>query len=91
MLTGEFDEDANLIDWGPDGIYFTALQKTTAHLYRIDPATRAVRRISAPDAFHASGASFTKDHRSAGRHRRRAESFCGNLYFVYQRFRCRIT
>jgi len=64
VLTSEFDEDANLIDWGPDGIYFTALQKTNAHLYRIDPATRAVHRISAPDAFHASGASFTKDHRT---------------------------
>jgi dipeptidyl aminopeptidase/acylaminoacyl peptidase len=64
VLTSDFDEDANLLDWGPDGIYFTALQKTNAHLYRIDPATRAVHRISAPDSFHASGASFTKDHRT---------------------------
>jgi dipeptidyl aminopeptidase/acylaminoacyl peptidase len=64
VLTSDFDEDANLLDWGPDGIYFTALQKTNAHLYRIDPATRAVRRISAPDSFHATGASFTKDHRT---------------------------
>ncbi len=62
VLTSDFDEDANLLDWGPDGIYFTALQKTNAHLYRIDPATRAVRRISAPDSFHATGASFTTDH-----------------------------
>jgi len=64
VITSDFDEDANLLDWGPDGIYFTALQKTNAHLYRIDPATRAVHRISAPDSFHASGASFTKDHRT---------------------------
>ena len=64
VLTSDFDEDANLLDWGPDGIYFTALQKTNAHLYRIDPATRAVHRISAPDSFHATGASFTKDHRT---------------------------
>jgi dipeptidyl aminopeptidase/acylaminoacyl peptidase len=64
VITSDFDEDANLLDWGPDGIYFTALQKTNAHLYRIDPATRAVHRISAPDSFHASGASFTKDHRA---------------------------
>jgi dipeptidyl aminopeptidase/acylaminoacyl peptidase len=63
VITSDFDEDANLLDWGPDGIYFTALQKTNAHLYRIDPATRAVHRISAPDSFQASGASFTKDHR----------------------------
>jgi dipeptidyl aminopeptidase/acylaminoacyl peptidase len=64
VITSDFDEDANLLDWGPDGIYFTALQKTNAHLYRIDPATRAVHRISAPDSFHATGASFTKDHRA---------------------------
>ena len=43
--------DPNLLDWGPDGIYFTATQKTAAHLFRVDPATRAVRRISGPDAF----------------------------------------
>jgi dipeptidyl aminopeptidase/acylaminoacyl peptidase len=64
VLTSDFDEDASLLDWGPDGIYFAALQKTNAHLYRIDPATRAVRRISAPDSFRASAASFTKDHRT---------------------------
>src|ERR1019366_3532635 len=64
LLTREFDEDPSLLDWGPDGIYFAATQKTAAHLFRIDPATRAIRRISGPDAFHASGASFTKDHRT---------------------------
>lgn len=64
VLTSDFDEDASLLDWGPDGIYFAALQKTNAHLYRIDPATRAVRRISAPDSFHAASASFTKDQRT---------------------------
>ncbi len=64
VLTRDFDEDANLLDWGPDGIYFTALQKTNAHIYRLDPGTRTVHRITGPDAFHAAGASFTKDHRT---------------------------
>jgi dipeptidyl aminopeptidase/acylaminoacyl peptidase len=64
VLTRDFDEDANLIDWGPDGIYFAASQKTNAHIYRLDPGTRAVHRITGPDAFHAAGASFTKDHRT---------------------------
>jgi dipeptidyl aminopeptidase/acylaminoacyl peptidase len=63
VLTEAFDEDAGLIDWGPDGIYFSALQKTYAHIYRIDPATKAVKRITGPDQFHAAGASFTRDHR----------------------------
>jgi dipeptidyl aminopeptidase/acylaminoacyl peptidase len=64
LLTKAFDEDPNLIEWAPDGIYFGAAQKTAAHVFRIDPATLAIRRITGPDAFHGSGGSFTKDHRT---------------------------
>ncbi len=64
VLTKDFDEDPGLIDWGTDGIYFTARQKTAAHVYRLDPATRAVRRLTGPEQYNASGASFTKDYRS---------------------------
>jgi dipeptidyl aminopeptidase/acylaminoacyl peptidase len=64
LLTKDFDEDPNLIEWAPDGIYFGALQKTAAHLFRIDPSTQAIRRVSGPDAFHTTGASFTADHRT---------------------------
>jgi dipeptidyl aminopeptidase/acylaminoacyl peptidase len=64
ILTESFDENANLIDWGPDGIYFGAAQKTNAHIFRVDPATRAVERISGPDQFFLPDASFTKDHRT---------------------------
>ena len=64
VLTQDFDEDPNLIDWGPDGIYFGALQKTNAHVYRLDPGTRSVKRLSGPDQFHVSGATFTADHKS---------------------------
>ncbi|HEX3746620.1 MAG TPA: S9 family peptidase [Bryobacteraceae bacterium] len=63
LLTQQFDEDANLVDWGPDGIYFTALQRTDAHIFRVDPATAAVHRISGPDRFHAGDASFSADHK----------------------------
>ncbi len=64
ILTAAFDEDANLIDWGPDGIYFGALQRTNAHLFRLDPETAAIRRITAPDQYHLGDASFTHDHRT---------------------------
>jgi dipeptidyl aminopeptidase/acylaminoacyl peptidase len=64
VLTKEFDENANLIDWGPDGIYFAASQKTNAHVFRLDPASGAVHRVTGPDQFWAQGASFTKDHRT---------------------------
>jgi dipeptidyl aminopeptidase/acylaminoacyl peptidase len=64
VLTKDFDEDPSLIDWGPDGIYFGARQKTAAHVYRLDPATHAVHRVTGPDQFNALNASFTKDHRA---------------------------
>ena len=51
MLTQAFDEVAKLVDWGPDGIYFAALQKTYAHVYRLDPAKGAIHRLSGPDRF----------------------------------------
>jgi len=49
ILTEAFDEDPGLIGWGPDGIYFAAEQKTFAHLFRLNPATKAVEKLSAPD------------------------------------------
>jgi dipeptidyl aminopeptidase/acylaminoacyl peptidase len=64
VVTDSFDENANLIDWGPDGIYFGATQKTNAHIFRVDPATRAVKRITGPDQFFLPDATFTKDHRT---------------------------
>jgi dipeptidyl aminopeptidase/acylaminoacyl peptidase len=49
LLTDGFDERAFPLAWGPSGVYFFALQKTDAHLFRVDPATRAVTRVSRPD------------------------------------------
>jgi dipeptidyl aminopeptidase/acylaminoacyl peptidase len=64
VLSSDFDEDANLIDWGPDGIYFAAQQRTSSHVFRLDPATGAVKRISGPEQYNAGGGSFTKDHKT---------------------------
>ncbi len=64
ILTKEFDENANLIDWGEDGIYFTALQKTSGHVFQLNPATGVAMRISGPEKFYMAGASFTRDHRT---------------------------
>ncbi|HEX6985846.1 MAG TPA: DPP IV N-terminal domain-containing protein, partial [Planctomycetaceae bacterium] len=64
VVTDSFDENANLIDWGPDGIYFGASQKTNAHIFRVDPSTRAVKRITGPDQFYLPDATFTRDHRT---------------------------
>ncbi|MDE3167516.1 MAG: PD40 domain-containing protein, partial [Acidobacteriota bacterium] len=61
ILTAGFDEDANLACWSPAGIYFTAQQKTVSAIFRLDPATKQVTRISTPADFSASAPSFTAD------------------------------
>ncbi len=65
VLTGKFDEEPRLLAWSPGGIYFSALARTTAHLYRLDPATLDIRRVSAPDRAVIFGASFSRDFRHA--------------------------
>jgi dipeptidyl aminopeptidase/acylaminoacyl peptidase len=65
ILTAAFDEDPNLIEWGPDGIYFEAVQKTYGHLFRVNPETRAVEKLDAPDHVLAFGFSFSRDFKHA--------------------------
>lgn len=61
VLTESFDESPGLLDWSPDGIYFSALQKTSAHLFRLNPATGAVQQVSSLAGFGSSQFSFTTD------------------------------
>jgi dipeptidyl aminopeptidase/acylaminoacyl peptidase len=63
-LTSNFNEDPYIVDWGPDGIYFGALQKTSAHVFRVDPRTRNITRITEPSTFVAEDVSFTKDFKT---------------------------
>ncbi len=63
-LTAKFDEDANLADWGPEGIYFGATQKTSSHGFRLDPASLEIRRFSSPDSLIVEGRSFTRDFKT---------------------------
>jgi dipeptidyl aminopeptidase/acylaminoacyl peptidase len=58
-ITDGFDENPGLIEWRSDGIYFSGSQKTSSHLFRVDPATAKITRITAPDDLMASGFSFT--------------------------------
>ena len=63
VLTEKFDENPNLLEWSPDGIYFSASQRTYQHLFRINPTTRSIDRVTGPDKFIASGISFTGDRK----------------------------
>jgi len=62
-ITDAFDEQPGFVEWNADGIYFGGLQKTASHLFRVDPATGRVTRVTAPDNLMAGGFSFTSDGR----------------------------
>ena len=61
VLTETFDESPGIVEWGRDGIYFGSLLKTSSHLFRIDPATKAIEQLSKPAGYAASQFSFTSD------------------------------
>ena len=63
-LTAKFDEDPYPIDWGAQGIYFFARQKTASHVFRLNPQSGELTRLTAPDAYYLDEVSFTKDFRS---------------------------
>jgi dipeptidyl aminopeptidase/acylaminoacyl peptidase len=63
-LTASFDEDPSLLAWGPGGVYFSALQRTDSHLFRI-PSSGAIVRVSAPDHLALGGISLSRDFRTA--------------------------
>jgi dipeptidyl aminopeptidase/acylaminoacyl peptidase len=63
VLTETFDESPGLIEWASDGIYFSGLNKTSSHLFRVNPATKAIEQVSGPSNYSASQFSFTADFR----------------------------
>jgi len=60
-ITDNFDESPALMEWKQDGIYFNALQKTASHLYRLDPVTTKITRVSEPDNLMMGSASLSRD------------------------------
>ena len=83
VLTSAFDEDPELLDWGPDGIYFAAEQKTYAHAFRLNPSTKAIEKLSGPEHMVSSSFTFAKDfkqcaYRAAGENEY-AEIYAGSV------------
>ena len=60
-ISDKIDENPGFVEWTRDGIYFTALQKTSSHLFVVDPASGAFQRVSRPDNLIASGFSLARD------------------------------
>jgi len=61
VLTASFDEDTDLLRWAPEGIYFSALQKTSSSLFQLDPSTKRVKQIAMPGSTIAGGFTFDRD------------------------------
>ena len=62
-ITDRFDEQPGFVAWTEQGIYFSGLQKTAGHLFRVDPAGAGVVRVTGPDNLMAGGFTFTQDGR----------------------------
>jgi dipeptidyl aminopeptidase/acylaminoacyl peptidase len=61
VLTSSFDESPDLLRWAPEGIFFSALQKTASSLFLLDPKTEAVKQIETPGTEIAAQFSFSRD------------------------------
>jgi dipeptidyl aminopeptidase/acylaminoacyl peptidase len=60
-LSSSFDEDPSLVAWKQSGLYFSASARTYSYLYRLDPSTKTVTKISPADQTVNSGFSLSKD------------------------------
>lgn len=61
LLTEAFDENPTPLAWSPRGLYFAGRQKTYQHLFRVDPSTREIERVSGPFESVFATFSFSAD------------------------------
>lgn len=59
VLNPGFDEDASVLRWAPEGIYFAGRKGTESHLYLLDPRTMVHRPIALPGFDIAARFSFS--------------------------------
>ena len=60
-VTDSFDENPGLLAWRAGSIWFSGAQKTSAHLFRVDPANGRIARVSGPEQGMFGGFSLTRD------------------------------
>ena len=61
VLSSAFDEDPQIVGWKPGGLFFAASARTYAYLYKLDPQSKAITKLPAPDQTVNSGFSLSKD------------------------------
>jgi dipeptidyl aminopeptidase/acylaminoacyl peptidase len=57
VVSDAVDEDASVVAWRPNGLFFSAAQKTFSSLFRLDPNTKAIAKVVPGDT--AVGSSFS--------------------------------
>jgi len=83
VVSDAFDEDADLLRWAPEGIYFSGLQKMSSALYLLDPQSGKLKKMTTPGSEVAAQFTFSKDfkqvaYRGAGANQY-AEIYAGAL------------
>jgi dipeptidyl aminopeptidase/acylaminoacyl peptidase len=63
VINPGFDEDAAILRWAPEGLYFAGRHGTDAGLYLADPAGLTFRAIALPGSAIAARFSFSDDFR----------------------------
>jgi dipeptidyl aminopeptidase/acylaminoacyl peptidase len=61
VLSGTFDENPSLIAWTPAGIYFSASQRTSVYLFRLEPQSQQITRHAVRDDWIGSTFSLSRD------------------------------
>ena len=61
VLTDAFDENPGLIAWSSRGIHFSASERTTSHLYVINPQTKAITKHAGLGDLTGGGFSIASD------------------------------
>lgn len=61
VLSSAFDEDPSIVAWKPNGLYFSAAQRTFSYLFRLDPDSKAIARLAPADAWVGSSFSLSRD------------------------------
>ena len=65
FIAAEFDENPNLVEWAPAGVYFSGLRKTRGGLFLADPTSGAYREVAGAGDLSVSGVAFSSDFRTA--------------------------
>jgi dipeptidyl aminopeptidase/acylaminoacyl peptidase len=60
-----FDENPNIVEWNAMGIFFSGSEKTQSHLYRLDPRTSMISKVSPQNATMLGGTTISADGRTA--------------------------